>query len=320
MSEYYKPIFVDITAAEDGMQVKKVLSSQLGISRRLLTKIKVTPRGIEVNGERQHVNYVVQKGDVIAVRMLEEDSDYIQPERMDIDILYEDDTILVLNKQAGVVVHPTTGHHTGTLGNGVVYYWQQKGEHYRYRPAHRLDQYTSGVFVIAKNPYAHQNIAKQMEEGTVNKQYIAFVHGNVETSHGTVNAPIGRDDEDTHLRVVREDGYDARTHYEVQTRYEGATLVRCWLETGRTHQIRVHMKHLGHPLIGDAMYAPSNVYAFSRQALHAETLSFQHPTLKERCEFTAPWPEDLHQLQHILSDKKDGTNTNKLNGSHKRKE
>lgn len=303
----YQPLEWTVTEAEDGWKLKDVLKRRLGLSRRLLARLKKTERGITVNGERQHVGVQVFRGDVIAVYMEEEVSDGILPEPVPFEILYEDEHLLVVNKAPGIVVHPTRGHYTGTLANGVVHYWQRQGKRYRFRPVHRLDQDTSGVLVIAKNPYAHQSIAEQMLNRQVKKQYAAVVHGVLQPAEGTVNAPIDRDPEQPSLRIVMPEGkgYPAVTRYETVRQWKRAALVHVEPETGRTHQIRVHMKHLGHPLVGDRMYGdPAKDdrlgASIARHALHAEKLTFRHPLAREEVEFAAPLPEDMLSLIHQL--------------------
>ncbi|MGV2787364.1 RluA family pseudouridine synthase, partial [Clostridium perfringens] len=168
-------------------------------------------------------------------------------------ILYEDAHLLVLNKPAGIIVHPTHGHYTDTLANGVVHYWQEKGWNYRFRAVHRLDQETSGVLVVAKNPYIHQHVSEQMIAGTVDKRYVAFVHGTPALPSGDIDGPIDRDPLEPHRRIVTPEGYPSLTRYQVCETYHSASLIELKLETGRTHQIRVHMLSIGCPLIGDQM-------------------------------------------------------------------
>jgi 23S rRNA pseudouridine1911/1915/1917 synthase len=302
---YYEPITWTVTEAEDGWELKRVLRDRLGLSRRLLNRLKRVERGITVNGVRQFADWKVRAGDVIAVRMEEEVSEDIAPEPLPLDILYEDDHLLVVNKPPGLVVHPTKGHYSGTLANGVIHYWLSKGERHRFRPVHRLDQETSGVLAVAKNPYAHQRIAEQMIAKAVDKRYAAIVHGVPDPAAGCVNAPIARDPAAPHIRIVTPDGQEAITHYETIRSYRRAAWVSLALETGRTHQIRVHMKHIGHPLIGDRMYGDPAADArlapvTARQALHAEKLAFEHPVTLRPMEFTAPWPPDMRALRTRL--------------------
>lgn len=306
---YYKPLTYMVGQDEDGWILKSVLQKRLGLSRKLLSRLKLTEKGIMVNGQRQYISIRVAMGDLIEVYMEEEVSEDILPEPLPLDILYEDEHLLVVNKAPGIIVHPTHGHYTGTLANGVVYYWQQKGERYRFRPIHRLDQETSGVLAIAKNPYAHQHISEQMIAKTVDKRYAAIVHGILEFDRGILTGPIDRDPEQPHVRIVMPEGqgYDALTHYHVCNRMKESTWVSLKLETGRTHQIRVHMRHLGHPLIGDKLYGDPEAderigCCITRHALHAEELAFRHPATGEALRFVAPWPDDMSELQHQLTE------------------
>lgn len=315
MTTYYDPIKYTVPTEDEGMLLKTVLSKRLGVSRKLMSKLKLTEQGIKLNGERVYISVKVRAGDLVELRMEKEVSDDILPEPIPFDILYEDDHLLVVNKKAGIIVHPTHGHYTGTLANGVVHYWREKGEEVRFRPVHRLDQDTSGVLCIAKNPYVHQHISEQMIAGTVDKRYIAIVFGIPTPAEGTVDGPIDRDPEEPHRRIVTPDGYPARTLYNTETYYPWASKVRIKLETGRTHQIRVHMSHIGCPLIGDKFYShlPPGSSEISearleaahswidRQALHASELVIFHPITGERMTFTAPLPSDMQQLDIKLT-------------------
>jgi len=311
---YYEPLTYIVPSDEDGMMLKNILRDRMQLSRKLLSRLKLTPEGITVNGERKYTSVRVQAGDVVEVRMEEEESEDILPQDIEFDVIDEDEHLLIVNKPAGMIVHPTHGHYMNTLANAVVYYWQQRGEKVRFRPVHRLDRETSGVLAIAKNPYAHQFISEQMQHGAVDKWYMAIVRGNVRENGGTIEGPIDRDPESPHVRIVTPSGYPSVTHYEVLERYgEAATLVRLKLETGRTHQIRVHMSHIGHPLLGDEMYgtdeegrrvaaysADSNETAegetLGRHALHASTLGFEHPSGRGPVRFEAALPPDLTGL------------------------
>ncbi len=306
-----------VTAREQGWTLKTLMSTRLGVSRKLTSRLKMTERGITLNGERVYISAHVQEGDVVELRMEREESDDILPEKMSLDILYEDRDLLIINKAAGVIVHPTHGHYTGTLANGVVQHWRERGEQVRFRPVHRLDRETSGVLAIAKNPYVHQHISEQMIAGTVDKMYRAFVHGCPQPESGRIEGAIDRDPDNPHVRIVTESGYPAATRYRTLEQYEAvrASLVQLVLESGRTHQIRVHMTHIGCPLIGDDMYkyAPGAPITaderqaserldglLGRQALHAFRLAFVHPGTHERMTFEAPFPPDLEELKQRL--------------------
>ncbi|WP_433752191.1 RluA family pseudouridine synthase [Paenibacillus amylolyticus] len=319
MSQYYSPIVYTVTEQEDGWLLKTVLQRRLLVSRKLLSKIKLTEQGVMLNGERVYISVKVAAGDVVEVRMEQEESDDILPEPIPFTVLYEDEHLLIVNKDAGIIVHPTHGHYTGTLANGVVHYWKSMGERFRFRPIHRLDQETSGVLAIAKNPYVHQHVSEQMIAGTVDKKYIALVHGSPVPEQGSVDGPIDRDPEEPHRRIVTPDGYAARTLYTTLTRWSGgsASAISLKLESGRTHQIRVHMTSIGCPLIGDRMYKTLPVHEIDeqtmavrekrdswieRQALHACELTFEHPILQKRMTFQAPFPADMAALEQRLND------------------
>jgi 23S rRNA pseudouridine1911/1915/1917 synthase len=315
MNKYYEPLIYQVSAEEDGFYLKTILQNRMNVSRKLLSRLKLTEQGITLNGKREYISVKVHPGDLVEVRMEQEKSEDILPQELPLDILYEDDHLMVLNKAAGIIVHPTHGHYVNTLANGVVHYWQSQGKSFRFRPIHRLDQETSGTLAVAKNPFIHQQVSEQMQAHQVKKEYNALVHGVMESEEGTVNAPIDRDPEEPHIRIVTESGYAAVTHYKVERRFRKATLVRLWLESGRTHQIRVHMKHLGHPLVGDKLYKLKQVesseseppidngviashdsteeFGMQRHALHACTLGFIHPGLKQWIEFHAQLPADL---------------------------
>lgn len=306
MTQYYKPIEYVVTSEEEGWILKNILQRKLGISRKLLSQIKITERGVILNGERVYISASVSAGDRVEISLEKETSDDILPQNIAFDIIYEDEDILVVNKAAGMIVHPTHGHYTDTLANAVVYYWNQLGEKFRFRPVHRLDQYTSGLIAIAKNKYVHQHISEQMIAGTVLKRYQALVYGKLQQNCGTINAPIDRDPGNPHLRVVSPTGQASYTTYELVEQYEDTALVELQLGTGRTHQIRVHMFSIGHPLIGDEMYFESAKQQeklekiMGRQALHAYKLGFVHPITGEDLLFEAPLPLDMLRLKKEL--------------------
>ena len=306
MNAYYEPLRYTVTADEDGLQLKTILKTKLQLSRKLMSKLKLTEAGISINGNRVYISERVHTGDLVEIRMQQEESEDILPQEMPLSIIHEDDHLLIVNKPAGMIVHPTHGHYTGTLANGVVHYWRERGEKCRFRPIHRLDQDTSGVLAIAKNPYAHQNVSEQMKENRVLKEYLAFVYGQPQDNAGTIDAHIDRDPEHPHVRIVTPSGYRSVTHFEVVTRYAGAALVKLRLETGRTHQIRVHMKHIGNPLVGDQLYVPDKWQSdwpkleMPRQALHAVRLGFQHPSTRQPVLFEAPLPDDLQAVLQYL--------------------
>lgn len=294
-----------VPAGDAGIPLRKVLRDRMGLSRTLVIRLKKAERGILLNGKPAFTNALVRPGDRVEIQLPQDPPGAIEPEPMALDIVYEDEHLLAVNKPAGLVVHPTHGHYTGTLANGVVHYWREQGLSILFRPVHRLDQDTSGVLVIAKNPYAHQQIAEQLRKNRVDKQYAAFVYGNPAPAAGQVEGPIGRSDDNPHLRVVRPDGAPSVTRYEtVETFGNAAALLNVYPVTGRTHQIRVHLRHIGHPILGDPLYAadrsPLSGMAIGRQALHAASLRFTHPVSGEEVRIEAPWPQDLHDLRDRL--------------------
>ncbi|MGO4543352.1 RluA family pseudouridine synthase [Paenibacillus sp. 2TAB23] len=308
---YYRPLIATVRDAEHGKTVRTVLERQLGVSRKLLSQVKLTEHGLTVNEVRAYTTAPVAAGDIIRVRMQREISEDILPQPIPIQIVFEDEDLLIVNKPAGMIVHPTHGHYTGTLANGVVFHWQERGEQVRFRPVHRLDEETSGLVAIAKTSYVHQQLSEQMQANGILKLYRAYVYGSPTPAQGTVDEPIDRDPERPHIRIVTPTGYPSVTHYETLASYNEtsnrpASAVRLKLETGRTHQIRVHMKHIGCPLIGDKMYGSEQgsveewELEAGRQALHAEILGFTHPITKRWMEWQADLPPELERLEQKL--------------------
>lgn len=258
---------------------------------------------VTVNGKQVKSNYKCQSGDVIRITVPEPVPLEVVPEKMDLDIYYEDEDVLVVNKPRGLVVHPAPGHERGTLVNGILYYCKDlSGINGIIRPGivHRLDKDTTGLLVVAKNDRAHEKLAEQFQMQAVVRKYVALVHGEISESHGTIEAPIGRDPRDRKKMAVTEKGKPAVTAFRVLERFSGYTLVECQLETGRTHQIRVHMKFIGHPVAADPQYGPKRTLDLSGQALHAHTLGFVHPRTGEYVEFTASPPADFMEVLEDL--------------------
>lgn len=252
---------------------------------------------VTVNGEAVKNNYKLQTDDEITLRVPPPKEMAIQPESMPLDIVYEDSDVVVVNKPRGLVVHPAPGHYSGTLVNGLLAHCKDlSGINGVLRPGivHRIDKDTSGLLMVAKNDKAHMGLAEQLKEHTVNRTYLAIVHGVIQHEMGTIDAPIGRDPKNRQqMAVVFENSKPAVTHFIVLERFKEFTLVELKLETGRTHQIRVHMKYIGYPLAGDPKYGPKNTLKLDGQALHAKTLGFTHPRTGEHLEFEADLPPDL---------------------------
>lgn len=259
---------------------------------------------ITVNGESVKGNYKLALGDVIALIMPEPEFVEIVAENIPLDVYYEDQDVIVVNKQRGMVVHPAPGHSSGTLVNALMYHCKDlSGINGELRPGivHRIDKDTSGLIMAAKNDKSHASLAAQLKEHSVTRKYMALVHGNLSHDQGTVDAPIGRDAQDRKMYTVTErNSKHAVTHFQVMERFGDYTLVELKLETGRTHQIRVHMKFIGHPLVGDPMYGRSKGIKMEGQALHAAVLGFIHPTTSEYMEFSAPLPQDMEDVLFSL--------------------
>lgn len=255
---------------------------------------------VVVNDQVIKPKYKVQEGDVIIVTPPEPEPLEIIAEDLDLDIVYEDADVLVVNKPKGMVVHPAPGHTTGTLVNGLMYHCKDlSGINGIMRPGivHRIDKDTSGLLMVAKNDRAHESLVQQLVDKTVTRRYTALVHGHIPHDKGTIDAPIGRDSKDRQKMAVVDNGKHAVTHFQVIDRFGvDYTLIECRLETGRTHQIRVHMNYIGYPLVGDPKYGLKKTIDFDGQVLHAGILGFVHPTTNEYLEFEAPLPKDYQQL------------------------
>ncbi|MGG2064765.1 RluA family pseudouridine synthase [Bacillus sp. S14(2024)] len=254
---------------------------------------------VTVNGKDIKGNYKVKTNDEITVTIPEPESLDILPEDMNLEIYYEDSDVLVVNKPRGMVVHPAPGHTSGTLVNGLMYHCKDlSGINGVMRPGivHRIDKDTSGLLMVAKNDMAHEALVNQLVAKTVTRRYQAIVHGVIPHDKGTVDAPIGRDKQDRQSMTVEENGKHAVTHFRVLERFNNFTHVECQLETGRTHQIRVHMKYIGYPLAGDPKYGPKKTLDINGQALHAGILGFVHPRTGEYLEFEAPIPQIFADL------------------------
>lgn len=258
---------------------------------------------ILVNGAAVKAKYKVKHGDVIEVTVPEVEDLEIVPEDLNLEIVYEDADVLVVNKPRGMVVHPAPGHTSGTLVNGLMHHCKDlSGINGVARPGivHRIDKDTSGLLMVAKNDVAHESLVNQLVEKSVTRKYTALVHGHIAHEKGTIDAPIGRDQKDRQKQAVVDKGKHAVTHFQVIERFGEFTLVECRLETGRTHQIRVHMNYIGFPLAGDPKYGPRKTIDFGGQVLHAGVLGFIHPVTKEYLEFESPLPEDFKQLLEEL--------------------
>ena len=291
---------VTAEAEDAGTRADVFLAPKLGVSRSNMQKL--LEDGRVKRGEKIiKANYKVRAGEMFVVDIPEPEPIEAVPENIPLDIIYEDDDVVVLNKARGMVVHPAPGNYTGTLVNALLYHCSNlSGINSAIRPGivHRLDKDTSGIMIVAKNDAAHISLSQQIQSKTAVRTYLAVVRGNIKTDSGTIETQIARDKTDRKkMAVVKEGGRDAITDYEVLERFGKYTLVRCKLRTGRTHQIRVHMEYLGYPLVGDPKYSPMKTpFGIKGQALHSHTLEFTHPRTGERMKFEAPLPEDMHKI------------------------
>jgi len=284
-----------VTEKDKELPIKELLKHNFGFSSRLMTKLKVN-EGVHLNGKPVKMYAKAEAGDHITVNLPIEKSEF-EPENIPVNVVYEDDYILILNKQPGYVVHPTKGHPCHTIANGIMNYLIQNNKSFKIRFINRLDMDTSGLLVIAKNSHCQDDFAKQMSGNGVTKKYVAIVKGIMEKDNEIIDLPIDKEQEDHVKRAVVEGGYPSVTHYKVLERFaKGYTMVELLLETGRTHQIRVHMSHIGYPVLGDVLYGEAAVWLIERQALHAKYLSFKHPVTGRFMEVEAPLPQDMKDL------------------------
>ncbi|GAB6935193.1 MAG: RluA family pseudouridine synthase [Bacillota bacterium] len=282
----------------EGRTVREVLKGPLLLSNRMINRL-TRMRGIRLNGRMPWLDRPVRAGDRLAVAIRPWEEPDLVPEPVPFGLVYEDDDLLVVDKPAGINVHPVRRHERGTLAHGIAYHWQQQGVEARVRPVHRLDRDTSGLLLVAKHAYAHQLLDRALREKRIRRVYLAVVHGRLAEGTGVIDAPIARDPGHPLRRRVDERGEPAVTRYRVLTQTDDASFVEAELETGRTHQIRVHFAHLGHPLFGDRLYGAATEH-IARQALHAARLAFTHPLTGAAMAFSSPLPEDLRHLVKTL--------------------
>lgn len=295
-----------VTEEEQGMTVNQILKANFSFSRRFITKMKFQEL-VDLNGVRTKGFIKPNTNDIITIRLPIEHNDF-PAENIPLDIIYEDNDFLIINKQPGITVHPTKGHPSNTLANGIVNYINETHQNFKIRFCNRLDMDTSGIVIVAKNSNIQNEVSKQMSGDAVTKKYIALVCGLIEEDSFTVDLPVGRPDPDSPKRAVMavtEGGKNAITDVKVVKRFKGidgnneifnATLVELTLHTGRTHQIRIHMSHLGHPIIGDRLYGGDNIGMITRQALHSNYLELVHPETHEKLELKAPIPSDIKSV------------------------
>lgn len=283
-----------ISREDSGIRIDSYLNNILDMSRSKVQKL-LKDGYIQVNNNSIKSSYVLKENDVVTVDEFPEEEMSVEPEKMDLDIVYEDDDVIVINKPNGMVVHPAAGNYSGTLVNGLMYYSKNlstiNGE---FRPGivHRIDAYTTGLLVVAKNDKAHEFLARQLEEKKTHRKYWAIVWGVIQNDTGTIDAPIGRDlNNRKKMAVTAVNSKGAITHFRVLERFKNATLIELKLETGRTHQIRVHMDYIGYPVVNDPVYGNRKLIDDSGQCLHAKELGFIHPRTNQYMEFNSELPE-----------------------------
>ena len=294
-----------VSPEDHSKTVKCLLKNKLNLSERLVKKLKFSGK-ILLNSLPVHVNAAVHQGDLLeALVELDEFNEDIVPEPLSIDIIYEDENLIAVNKPSNMVVHPTFSHFSGTVANGLMHHLLQKNIKTLVRPVSRLDRDTSGIIIFALNPFIQESLIRQMHSNSYIKEYVALVHGIFEENCGTINLPVERLPGSIMLRHVSAEGAPSVTHFEVLERFGDATFLKLTLETGRTHQIRVHCQAIGHPLIGDTLYPLSDFESrhdglMSRQALHSIRTVFTHPFTNKILELKAPIPTDIKRVLEIL--------------------
>jgi 23S rRNA pseudouridine1911/1915/1917 synthase len=291
------PIQLKIEQGDSG-RLDKVLAGRLTQFSRSKLQRWISNGLVLVNGQQVADKYKVKIGDQVVVTPEGPHPIDLKPEDIPLDIVYEDDDVLVVNKPQGMVVHPAPGHPDHTLVNALMYHSPLSTINGEFRPGivHRIDKDTSGLLMVAKNDRAHQSLAAQLKAKTTKREYIALVHGRIKEEKGTIDAPLGRSRKDRKKQAIVANGRHAVTHFKVLERYRNYTLIKCRLETGRTHQIRVHLASIGHPLAGDPLYGPRKTLPGRGQYLHARLLGFVHPTTGKEMVFTAPLPAYFQQM------------------------
>lgn len=286
----------DITEEYDGLRISQFLDRQ-GFSLQNMTLLKKMPENTLLNGKFVHLKERVTTGDHLRIHIQEEESSRkIPPVKLPLDIIYEDEDILVINKAAGMPIHPSQNNYENSMANGLAWYFKEKGQAFIFRCANRLDRDTSGLTIVSKHMLSGNRISTMTANREIHREYLAICRGSLEPKEGVIDAPLGRKGTSIIEREVNfQTGESAVTHYQLVEERNGHSLVRLVLETGRTHQIRVHLKYLGCPLVGDYLYNPDMEY-IHRQALHAYRMTFVHPVTGEAMDFTAPMPEDMRKI------------------------
>lgn len=296
---------MEVKVVENDIRIDKYLSNNTELSRTLISKM-IDNGYILVNGKKTKNNYKVKENDIVSIDDSFKEEINIEPEEMDLDIVYEDNDIMIINKPSGIVVHPGNGNYKGTLVNGLMYYTNNLSDvNGDIRPGivHRIDKDTSGLIIVAKNNKTHEILGDYFKNKSITRTYIALVKGEIGTNSGTIDAPIGRSDKDRKkMAVTAKNSKNAITHFTVLKRYKGYTLIKCKLDTGRTHQIRVHMAYIGHPVYNDPVYTNDKCSDFG-QFLHSYSMEFIHPITKEKMYFECPLPEYFSEFLKCLEEK-----------------
>ena len=294
-----------INNSENNKRIDLYLIDKIDMSRSKIQD-KLKKGEILVNKKQVKSSYILKENDVISFSIEEEIDTDIEPEDIPLDIVYEDSDVIVVNKKNGMVVHPAPGNNHGTLVNALLYHSKNLSKvNGAFRPGivHRIDAYTTGLLMVAKNDRAHEILAKQLEEKTTTRKYVALVWGVIEHDTGTIDAPIGRDEKDRKkMAVTSLNSKKAITHFRVLERYKNASLIELQLETGRTHQIRVHMNYIGYPVVNDPVYGRRKLINNDGQCLHAKTLGFVHPTTGKYMEFTSELPDKFINILNIIKE------------------
>ena len=294
-----------INNSENNKRIDLYLIDKIDMSRSKIQD-KLKKGEILVNEKQVKSSYILKENDVISFNIEEKIDTDIEPENIPLDIVYEDNDVIVVNKKNGMVVHPAPGNNHGTLVNALLYHSKNLSKvNGEFRPGivHRIDAYTTGLLMIAKNDRAHEILAKQLEEKTTTRKYVALVWGVIEHDTGTIDAPIGRDEKDRKkMAVTSLNSKKAITHFRVLERYKNASLIELQLETGRTHQIRVHMNYIGYPVVNDPVYGRRKLINNDGQCLHAKTLGFVHPTTGKYMEFTSELPDKFINILNIIKE------------------
>lgn len=291
--------------AKEKKRIDVLVSEAYSSISRSYAKRLIEEGNILVNGSEVKSNYKTKEGDIVSVTEEEPSPIEAEPENIPLDIVYEDESVLVVNKPRGMVVHPAAGNERGTLVNAALFHCMGSlsGINGKFRPGivHRIDKDTTGLLVIAKDDEAHKSLTEQLADRSLSRIYYCLVNGNIKEDEGKIDAPIGRNPKDRKQMAIVKDGRHAVTHFWVEERFSGYTLVKCKLETGRTHQIRVHMKHIGHSIVGDKTYGIKNEkFTLEGQLLHAKEIMFIHPVTGEKSSFSCQIPDDFLHVLEIL--------------------